>query len=239
LSESRPSLGDGVVRGSFGPVLSTLQQYLLTLFGSGHVILASNLTLNPDLVIVPKWIGASLPRNRTSAHHAIAICILCLYPIIGCVKAPALVIEAKLNSMKTHSVSEISKLLGPPDATSEAGHNKTYTWRYDAVVANCFLEIVADQSDKIEDYRFSGTSGGCGEYAHRLDSSYRRVQDLLNFDSKDDDVRECGEEAEHGDPSDHGKRMKSCMMERGYRYFERFEGCNGKDLQDNPSCYSF
>src|ERR1700722_18599020 len=171
------------------------------------------------------------PRDKRCIVFAIVLALT------GCVRAPAPVIQAKLDDLKGHSLKEVLGKLGSPSDETETADGKTYIWRYAPVIAQCTLKVAVNKDGRIANYNFNGTVSGCGYFAHLLDSSYRQVQDLLNFPSKDEDMAECREKA-NDDPTRLDAQEKSCMIAKGYRYWEIFNGCNGKDLPKNSACYA-
>jgi len=46
-------------------------------------------------------------------------------------------------------------------------------------VTPCALRVFLDRDDKITDYDFNGTNGGCGYFAHVLDNTYKEEQGLF------------------------------------------------------------
>ena len=99
----------------------------------------------------------------------------------GCVRTPAPVIQTKLDALKGHPVKELVEKFGSPKSETETDGRKTYLWSPPSyyVVAPCTLRVFLDKDDKITDYDFSGTNGGCGYFAHVLDNTYKEEQDLF------------------------------------------------------------
>ncbi|HLW93072.1 MAG TPA: hypothetical protein VKS78_17460 [Roseiarcus sp.] len=108
-----------------------------------------------------------------SAHIATIAFVLS-----GCVRPPAPVIQTTLDALKGHPVKEVVDKLGAPASQTEADGKKTFAWTT-SIPAQCALTVFAGKDDKIADYDFKGTIGGCGHFAHLLDSSYHEVQDMF------------------------------------------------------------
>jgi hypothetical protein len=100
--------------------------------------------------------------------------------VSACVRTPAPVIQTKLDALKGHPVKELVDKFGPPKSDTATDGRKTYLWSPPSYyVAPCTLRVFLDKDDKIADYDFSGSNGGCGYFAHVLDNTYKEEQDLF------------------------------------------------------------
>ena len=123
--------------------------------------------------------------KRMFGAAAVALCLA----LAGCAKSPFPVIEAKIDALKGQPIKAVIDKLGEPTEQSQVGGETIYVWTladnidlvYQAVGLTCTIRVFVGKDQKVARYSYDGSIGGCGRYAHKLDSTFDTAQGVIDF----------------------------------------------------------